>query len=382
MDFSELLKDTSFTTALLTAIVTVGLFILKEWIENRREHKKEAQKRVDEFRAYTDPLLRAAYDLYQRLQEIFDQKAKFLLERAPKNHFNQYRYISTLYRLCVVLGWVRALRIELAGMELHDSSQYKNIDTSIKEFQRMLYESHLMEGARISFLARIWKINVNDLPSEDLRRMEENIAQLIWDTLAEKNTIYAKDLDEETQIILLRKIAKMMSEDCDQEQISEEALIASAHASIRSISRTESWIYLDWQYAIGDIMLDESDGLNTLRKLKVIGFEAFEDMYLEYVASKRDEKMNLKNRWIGRINKLFLDLRVETSEAVKKYDARIQQMRNVASALLRLIEALEAIKQEETYKRPEELNDYFIYDESQSNPKYYIVPDSVSNTPE
>jgi hypothetical protein len=378
MDFSELLKDIGFTTALLTAFVTVGLFIFKEWIENKRERKKDEKKRVDEFRAYTDPLLRAGYDLYQRLQEIFDQKAKFLWERAPKNHFNQYRYISTLYRLCVVLGWVRALRLELAGMELHDSSQYKKIDTSIREFQRMLYESHLMEGARISFLARIWKININDLPSEDLHRMEENIAQLIWETLAEKNTVYAKGLDEETQLILLRKIAKMMYEDCEHEPIDEKLLLASADASIRSISRTESWIYLDWQYAIGDIMLDEADGINTLRKLKVIGFETFEDMYLEYVASKRDEKVNLKNRWIGRIDKLFLDLRVETSEAVKKYDARIQQLRNVGSALLQLIDALETIKQEEPYHRPHDLKDYFDYDKTESNPKYYLENDHGS----
>ena len=138
---------------------------------------------------------------------------------------------------------------------------------------------------------------------------------------------------------------------------------------IKAISRTEAWIYLDWQLAIGGIMLEPSTGINPMRKFNVKGFEKFEDMYLGYL-NKSDD--SIRNRWIGRINKLFYNLDIEGE---KKHDARIQQLKNVGSALLNLIQKLEELSSEGSYKASQKLQDFLAYDSTESNPEYYQQPE-------
>ena len=372
--------DSTLITAIVTAIVTVGLFIVKEAIENARNRRKSKQQKIDTFRAYTDPLKDASILLYERLMEIFENKAKFLYRQAPKNPYNQYRYISTLYRLCVVLGWVRATKKELAGVDLEDARQLQNIDASINAFQQSLFDNQFMEGERVRFLMKKWDLEHLELEDEEKDRMSEEIAQYIWGELAKHDKVYARQLDDEKQLIVLRKIAEMICTYCNSDMPHDEVLSETHRDVIRAISRTEAWIYRDWQVAIGEIMLEEVSGVNALRNYQVRGFETFEDMYLEYQQSKgrgaveteqhQDERFDehVRNRWIGRIDRLFKNLNMNS---MVTHDARIQQLRNVGSALLVMIEQLEKLVVNGEYQPSEQLKTFKEFDRTTSNPDFY-----------
>ena len=54
-----------------------------------------------------------AVNLLWRLDEIlFKQRGQYLSENAPPTPFNQYKLISTCYRIAAILGWIRAIRLE------------------------------------------------------------------------------------------------------------------------------------------------------------------------------------------------------------------------------------------------------------------------------
>ena len=366
---------TEVLTAILTAIVTVGLFIVKEQIEAVRSRRQAEQERVDAFRAYTSPLLRASYSLYYRIKEIFKQEAKFLLNIAPNNNYYQYRYISTLYRLAVVLGWLRALTREMAGMDLGDREKYKDIIDAVETFRASLYKSQLMEGARVEYLARKWGIDISELPKEDHNFLEGQIRQIIWDTLADEDANYAYELDDEKQLQLLQKVGNLIAEIAQQPPPEKSLLKDFFRTAIRAISRTESWIYRDWQQAIGDVMLVPSESSNTRRRFEVMGFQQFEDMYLKQLKNKKDPLP--EHRWISRIDSLFQDLDVKNDD---KFDARIQQLRNIGSTLLDLIQILDDLEPDAAeYASGEKLEQLIQFDKEECNPVYHQMKEEKRN---
>lgn len=362
MDDSKLAILITLATAVLTSFTTLLLFFLKERIENKRNLKIAEQERVDAFKAYTAPLLRACYSLYYRLKEIFEHKAKFLLEYAPNNNYYQYRYISTLYRLCVVLGWVRALLRELAGMELSDQKKYYGILQAIEVFKASLYQSKLMEGARVEYLAKKWNVDISKIPNAEYEHLEEEIRVLIWDKLAKESANFAYELEGEKQLELLKAVAQLITQSAHHAPIEEAVLRQFLGTTVRAISRIESWIYRDWQQAIGDVMLQPSEGANIYRRFEVMGFEQFEDMYLKHLNESQPN-----NRWISRIDALFFNLDVTDDE---KYDARVQQLKNVGTSLLGLIQVLDDLEPLSDKNTSDKLKELLKFDR-QNNPRHY-----------
>ena len=355
-------EDTNLITALITAVVTVGLFIIKERIEAQRLKKQESKKTEGSFRAYTAPLQKAAISLYFRLKEIFEQKAKFLLDVAPSNNYYQYRYISTLYRLCIVLAWIRAVSRELSGMELENQKLYTDIKSSIESFQRALFEGRFVEEARLEYLCRKWELDIEVLKNENYEQVQEQIQQIIWDTLSSAEETYAYQLKDEDQMKLLKEVSDLLCSFSNTEVKSIEFLEKYKKSTIRALSRTESWIYRDWQNSIGDVMLKSANGNNSNRKFDTMGFEEFEDLFLELKENK-----DHKNRWVGRVDGLFHNLDMTSDE---KFDARVQQLQNVASSLIILIKTLDRLNPEVLISNEIVLNDLMVFDQ-ENNPEYY-----------
>mgnify|MGYP006244888033 FL=1 len=95
--------------------------------------------------------------------------------------------------------------------------------------------------------------------------------------------------------------------------------------AIAELSRTQTWIYFDWQKAMGDVMLERIN--RPTKDHEVISFADFETHFL-------DE--NYKNkRWIKRTEKLFEDLDIRRSASL---DARLLQLKNVYYNAIELIE--------------------------------------------
>src|SRR5512132_3400261 len=91
---------------LLSAVVTS--FIIP-YVQKRME-KVEQKRGIYEKDA--QPLAADAVNLLWRLDEIlFKQRGQYLSENAPPTPFNQYKLISTCYRIAAILGWIRAIRL-------------------------------------------------------------------------------------------------------------------------------------------------------------------------------------------------------------------------------------------------------------------------------
>lgn len=82
---------------------------------NERRVKTDAQHEI--FRNYASPLVVACEKLVWRFSEIFiDSRHQFLLTATLPFVYNEYKRKSTLYRVACLLGWMRAINLELSAL--------------------------------------------------------------------------------------------------------------------------------------------------------------------------------------------------------------------------------------------------------------------------
>jgi len=329
----EFLKEhDGFVGAMTATLTTILVFFAKEWLDNRRDRKAESQQKLDVFKLYGEPLSMAAKALVDRLMEVFQYEAQYFRAKRRKSERDVYHYVSTMYRLCSVLGWIRAASRELSNLAVADRATTHHIQDSIQALRAALADGRVHPGARISYFGEKWQMEVSPLLEEKAEETEEAIDTLIGDELQGKARRMLVNMPAEEQQSLLRKVADYLSKELGQEPISDEILLAHRSKILRILSRTEAWIYRDWQHAIGDIMLKEATQENSLRRLEVMGYLDFERMY---VAHEGDPNAH---RWLERVERLFYNLNLTVDE---KIDTRAAQLRKTCSALIQLCFALE-----------------------------------------
>jgi len=110
--------DIEITAALIGAGMAAITILIKDyWLDIIKENRSAKQTKDKTFKLYANPIIRASESLCWRLKEIFEQRGAFLLERNPRNIFFEYKYISTVYRLSVLIGWIRAVYREFAYID-------------------------------------------------------------------------------------------------------------------------------------------------------------------------------------------------------------------------------------------------------------------------
>ena len=146
---------------LISAVVTS--FIIP-YVQKRME--KVEQKRGI-YEKYAQPLAADAVNLLWRLDEIlFVQRGQYLLEDAPPTPFNQYKLISTCYRIAAILGWIRAIRLEQSYLFYGDQAAVEALRNAVIDFESALADSPRVEMRVLNKLADLWKIDLpNDIPS-------------------------------------------------------------------------------------------------------------------------------------------------------------------------------------------------------------------------
>ncbi len=132
----------------------------------------------------------------------------------------------------------------------------------------------------------------------------------------------------------------------EQEPVPEELLISNKSKAYGALGRKEAWIFRDWQFAIGDMMIREKNSEFSPRRLEVIGYREFEDLFLKLENDPRH------NRWIERVDRLFRNLNLSSDDRI---DARPQQLKNIFSSLVKLLEVLENADQSSDLFTTEEI---------------------------
>lgn len=349
--------------AVLTALGTVGLFFLKEKRDQKKERDNQEQQRLSYFKAYTDPLLDYCYSLQKRLYDIFKYKARFVDQKVQHDEFQNYQYISTLYRFCAVLGWIRAVNRELAGAELGNAENYKSLKQALKKFEKALTNKEV-DSSRLEYLAIKWNLDISKLQADEqkLKSFCLDLDQLL---LQEMNVIHQnkkqsegemitaaslQSFSKKEQLTILTSLANRICKEVAGQEVDPQLIEDTREYSAFVLARKEAWIYSNWQQAIGDMMLSPSDGSNQNRRFEVMGFRDFERLYLSH-----EEEDHTDSRWIKRVDALFRDLKVRTS-GDSFMDARIPVLKNLCGCLLNLIETLEKLDGEPDQKTREKLD--------------------------
>jgi len=262
--------------------------------------------------------------------------------------------------MCSVLGWLRAANRELAGIEVGDQEQYRGITDSIDDFEASLAESRFLAESRLAFLFRDEKNPLEALNVEEKEQLGRAFEKKIWKALNEENVSVADELGEGKKKQLLNDLVVLLQKSGVLTNDDPARIEQLFRSSIEAISRVESWIYRDWQSAIGDFMLTEPLGTN--RRFDVIGFSEFEDLFIKHL--NKDEE---DNRWLERIVRLFQDLQVSRDN---KFDARVQQLRNICSAGVALVEVLSEVDEGLRPTREKEWDEVKKFDRD-NNPRFY-----------
>lgn len=295
-----------------------------------------AEKRRGIYEIYTQPLAADAVNLLWRLDEIlFRKRGQYLLEDAPPTFFNQYKRISTCYRLAVIIGWIRAIRLEQSYLFYGDQAAVDALRRAIVGFESALADSPRVEIGVVSNLARLWKI---ELPDE-----AEMVAFVAAQVVAEMQRFLSKNalaryhelagLEAKNALELVQYVAGSVTRTLNHAPIAEQVLIDTYPAALKIIGVRQAWIYRDWQQAIGDVMIREVEG--RMRRFDVIGYSAFSQG---------------QSPWFDRLWDLVKGIDVREPEGA---DLRLQQLRLVARATASLVCSIESLHLERRIVDPQ-----------------------------
>jgi len=316
----------AFKIPLLTSVLTVMALLLKDYMTNRKNLKKEKLGKIETFKIYSNPIVKSASSLFWRLKEVFENRYSYLQSDAPKNKFNTYKYISTVYRVFNLIAWVRAIEKELSYYKFGNQEKHKEIEKAIHKFKASLADGGHVEKDRISNICKHWNVDSEKYSRDKLHRLWLKIEKIIWNNILNEKVLKAIDLKEETKKNLTNKIADLVSVDLSIEPIDKGIVAETTNKIMKEVSRIECWIYRDWQQAIGDFMLIKLK--ESYRKYNTMGFKEFEELF-------EIKNNDTRGKWIKRMESLFVDIDFSIDN---RFDARIQQLKNMCSACLEIIE--------------------------------------------
>ncbi len=309
-------------------IITVCLgFAIKDFfIPILLEKRKNKNEKVSVFRNYRTPLKESAHSLKRRLDEIFRTRAHILWKDNPNSDFYNYKIISTNYRLCALLGWIYAFRIEESYLQVPSKKLHRQIVTQLDAFSTSLADGQGVEMDVAKRFISILDIGSSNLDEGIIEKFSVEIDHLVQKAISPENKQLLSEASTEYQDIFLSSLSSLINnlfaKNIKPEKLRELNLINEA--SIRL-----GLIYRDWQYGIGDLMIKESHRSSD-RSYDTISFCEFENIVLGDDTAKQ--------RWLQRTMRLFEDLDVSRDN---KADNRIDQLKNINIALGKLIVALE-----------------------------------------
>ncbi|HKQ08225.1 MAG TPA: hypothetical protein VJ464_24075 [Blastocatellia bacterium] len=144
--------------ALVTTTGTLIALFLKEWFFARSFEDWKSKRSLETFyRKYKDPILLAAMELSNRLEEICkDYPTNFLKSELLKDkpqlparssavdpYYNRYKFQSSAYRLCAFLGWIELFRQDVVFLYDGRNTINQRVEDAIRGIRGDLADGHL-----------------------------------------------------------------------------------------------------------------------------------------------------------------------------------------------------------------------------------------------
>ena len=269
-----------------------------------------------------------------RLNEALNQpgRGRWLLLKGipiPGNRFSTfgaYKKVSTLYRLAVLLGWLRACRREFSYLKLAHEGASRPIDGAIAEIEKALADGPQVELERLQQLCDLWRIQVTGSTQQASVvsvELEATIATYLETSCKDELTL----LDDGDRKQLCQNIAILLCNRMSVNAISQTVLDQTWGQAFEIAAIREAWVYRDWQGAIGDLMIKDVE--HGERRFDVIGFSEFESISMN---GTDDQK-----KWISRLSAIFDEIDIAVHN---RFDHRPKQLQGVLCATAILVQAL------------------------------------------
>ncbi len=320
--------------ALIGAASALATTWLKESVfQKHTEVRSKQQQQKEIFRNYASPLITASENLIWRFSEIFvDHRHHFLKSTTLPLVYNEYKRVSTLYRIASLLGWIRAVNLELNALprgSVGGTPDFNLVLGAIGKVQSALADGPFVELDRLKKVCSIWRlpINFDDKASEDRTKklatnFEVKLYALAGDSLKHDSS-YIANLGEQEKLRICAGLYDYICKELKYQPKPENILIETLDKSIAALSYREALIYRDWQDAIGDSMLAEDP--NSVRRYKIIGYEKFEEILAG------------SSLWMKTFRESIVDIDFEFTDP---NDSRAKQLKDLASGVSAIIIAL------------------------------------------
>lgn len=336
----------------ITTVFTVILgFLFKDyWIPGLIELRTKRREGQEVFKRYKIYIFKAALFFAYRLIEIFRTRSHYLWKNKPQSEFYDYKYKSTVYRLCVLLGWIRAYRLEESSIVIEKTDEkIQAISTVIESIEKSLADGQGVEMYAAKEICGITGVDINNVNGDNIKKFSIEIDHQIQIFQEKYNKEFMSELSLEQKNSFVQAISDSMQKVGLKETAIEDVCVDRI---IKKVSIRVGLIYRDWQIAIGDIMLTKSQN-NDGPKYEVIGYGKFEEMW------SRD-KATEEKKWLLRAEQIFenLDLRLDDDS-----DSRIPQISRLYISIYNLLKELyltdvgiKPIKPNEFSRIPQSIN--------------------------
>jgi len=319
----------SLINTIISATIGVVSVLITQYLQKNIKEEEKKQKDYDTYKKYAKPIILAAESLAWRLKEVLLFNGAYLLPDAPKNGFFKYKFDSTVYRLCALIGWIRAAQKEFSYVEGVGDNKNKGLIRAINSFQKALADGDHVEVSIYEELCTLYGLELKDLPDQRKKEIGVEIEKIVFKLIPDQVKRNVKALKDEDKLTMVSSILNLISSSTNQKVLTREEVKSNLDVAITEISREFCWIYRDWQSAIGDEMLISLN--NSYRFFDILGFSDF--------VIKHDN-----NVWLKKIDNLFSNLDVSVDD---RFDSRVSQVKQIYSELIIIIEAFNKVILEE-----------------------------------
>lgn len=294
--------------------------------------KREAKRQIIEL--YALPLATATTSLFFRLNEILIKKrAHFLSSDVPDTQYSRYKFISSLYRIAALFGWIQALKKERSLFLTRETEAEHSLFEAVVQIEGAFADGPHVEQEIVTRLCRL--LGLQSATGAELEAIGFDF-DIFTDRQFAKYTsrmdsIRVPDMPTEERHLAARNLVEFLAERTKSRVPSSQIIESRASEILEIALPKQSWVFRDWQSAIGEEMLVRAEGRD--RMYDVIGFSAFE------------KRFNDGDPWIAKIHHLLFDLHPELHDESEYRVGQLIQVYNAcAEILIRLSELKLSIK--------------------------------------
>jgi len=157
----------AIVSAFIGAIAALAGILIRDIVVPLVTYRgKNIRESNDIFELYALPLAQSATSVFWRIGEILGGRSHFLINTDYQSDFYAYKFISSCFRLEVMLAWIRAIDKEIARLPSPGNVGSTDIESAIKRIKWVLAEGEEIERRLVRNIFSIWRVERSFSDSE------------------------------------------------------------------------------------------------------------------------------------------------------------------------------------------------------------------------